>query len=386
MPRFSVVRDCQVQRTPRVMQVEGMFDVPPSGRSEERWEGEFDLPQDWNIGLIVGPSGCGKSTLARELFGDHLVTGWEWPADKSLLDGFPKDIGIKDLTGLLSSVGFSSPPLWLRPFGVLSTGEQFRVNVARTLSEKPDLAVIDEFTSVVDRTVAQIGCAAVAKTVRRRGQNLIAVSCHYDIIDWLEPDWVYQPHLGQMEVNTSPQRGRLWQRPPVELEVCRVHRKAWELFRQYHYLSHTFNKAARCFVAFYRGEPVALQAVLSLAHSMSRVQKVFRGHRAVCLPDYQGIGIGSALSDYIASAYRGIGARFYSTTTHPSLVQRRIRSPHWRCRRAPSLAKPRNLDAPERFRKWTPAIMRLTSSWEYVGPAMEPELARALITGVSSSV
>jgi ABC-type glutathione transport system ATPase component len=143
MPRFSVVRDCQVQRSPRVMQVEGMFDVPPSGRSEERWEGEFDLPQDWNVGLIVGPSGCGKSTLARELFGDHLVTGWEWPAEKSLLDGFPKSVGIKDLTGLLSSVGFSSPPLWLRPFAVLSTGQQFRVNVARTLAEKPDRAVID---------------------------------------------------------------------------------------------------------------------------------------------------------------------------------------------------------------------------------------------------
>jgi GNAT superfamily N-acetyltransferase len=234
--------------------------------------------------------------------------------------------------------------------------------------------------------VAQIGCAAVQKTVRRRGQRLVAVSCHYDIIDWLEPDWVYQPHLGKMEVNTATERGRLWRRPPVELEVRRVHRKAWELFRQYHYLSHTFNKAARCFVAFYQGEPVALQAVLPLAHAMSKRQKVYRGHRAVCLPDYQGIGIGNALSDYIASAYRGIGCRFYSTTTHPSLVRSRIRSPHWRCRRPPSLGKPRTGEVPEKFQKWVPALMRLTSTWEYVGPALDRELAQALITGASSGV
>ena len=87
----------------------------------------------------------------------------------------------------MSSVGFSSPPSWVRPYHVLSNGEQFRVDIARTLSEKPQLAIVDEFTSVVDRTVAQIGSSAIQKTVRRRGQKFIAVSCHYDIVKWLEP-------------------------------------------------------------------------------------------------------------------------------------------------------------------------------------------------------
>ena len=42
-------------------------------------------------------------------------------------------------------------------------------------------AVFDEYTSVVDRTVAQIGTAALAKTVRARGQQFVAVTCHEDV-------------------------------------------------------------------------------------------------------------------------------------------------------------------------------------------------------------
>ncbi len=195
----TIVREVAIERTPRVLKLEGLFDIPPSQRSEERWDVHFDLPEAWNVGLIVGPSGSGKSTLARELFGGRLVSAWDWPEHQSILDGFPAGMGIKDITELLSSVGFSSPPSWVRPFRVLSTGEQFRVNLARTLAEMPELAVVDEFTSVVDRTVAQICAAAVAKSVRRRDQKFVAVTCHYDVADWLDPDWIFQPHTGKLE-------------------------------------------------------------------------------------------------------------------------------------------------------------------------------------------
>jgi ABC-type glutathione transport system ATPase component len=165
-----IERPTEVQQTARVKQASGLFDLPPARKSEQVWDVDLSgLPHEWHVGVIVGPSGAGKTTVTTELFGKELVAGWPWPVDKSILDGFPVGMSIKDITGLLSSVGFSSPPAWLRPFHVLSNGQQFRVNLARTLAEKPGLAVVDEFTSVVDRTVAQIGSAAVAKTVRRRG-------------------------------------------------------------------------------------------------------------------------------------------------------------------------------------------------------------------------
>jgi len=158
-----IIRSSPIIQTARVKQLEGLFDVPPSKRSEETWT--VNLPIDekpWNVGLIVGPSGSGKTTIAKELFGKHLVGKFKWSKDKSIVDCFPEEMSIKEITLLLSSVGFSSPPLWLRPFHVLSNGEQFRVTMARALAENKELTVIDEFTSVVDRTVAQIGSAASA--------------------------------------------------------------------------------------------------------------------------------------------------------------------------------------------------------------------------------
>lgn len=240
MQSTRILKEIEVVRTPRLMQMEGMFDVPPSKRSVELWNVDLKLPDEWNVGLIVGPSGSGKTTIARELFDGHIVDGWDWPADKSILDGFPKAMSIKEIVDLLSSVGFSSPPSWVRPFRVLSNGEQFRVNMARTLAESKDIAAVDEFTSVVDRTVAQIGSAAIQKTVRRRGQKFIAVSCHYDIVEWLEPDWIYEPHTNALTV------GRSLRRPAIALEIKRVHSSAWQMFRKHHYLDTNLNTSARC--------------------------------------------------------------------------------------------------------------------------------------------
>jgi len=93
--------------------------------------------------LIVGPSGCGKTTLAKELFGDGIVQGYDWPANQSVVDGFPDKLGIREITALLSKVGFSSPPAWLRPFRTLSYGEQFRSTLARSLAASTGTVVID---------------------------------------------------------------------------------------------------------------------------------------------------------------------------------------------------------------------------------------------------
>src|SRR5207248_9622357 len=146
-----------VARTPRVQQVEGLFDLPPSGEASLSWDVALPLGErPWHVGLIVGPSGSGKSTVARALFADAFERQARppaWPHDRSVLDAFPPDMPVKEVVELLSSVGFSSPPAWLRPFRVLSTGEQFRAALARLLAFAPEPAVVDEYTSVVDRTV-----------------------------------------------------------------------------------------------------------------------------------------------------------------------------------------------------------------------------------------
>jgi ABC-type ATPase with predicted acetyltransferase domain len=157
---------------------------------EEHFEGDIDLPEKWNVGLIVGRSGTGKSTIAKELFGKNLINGYEW-THECLLDDFPADAKMNDIYQALNSVGFASPPNWLKPFAVLSNGEKMRCEMARAIIENEDLFVFDEFTSVVDRNVAKIGSLATQKAIRRSGKQFIAVTCHYDVEEWLMPDWVF---------------------------------------------------------------------------------------------------------------------------------------------------------------------------------------------------
>jgi GNAT superfamily N-acetyltransferase len=137
------------------------------------------------------------------------------------------------------------------------------------------------------------------------------------------------------------------------------------------------------FVAFYRGEPVAMQAVIASPHPGRK--GVYRGHRAVCLPDYQGVGIGNALITYIASAYWGLGFRILSTTASPALIATRSRdTERWRCLAKPHLCQPFSKSSGKGFNKWTPAINRLTSTWEYIGAPMDEGEARQLVYGCGS--
>lgn len=356
----KIKRSSNIVRTGRVMQLEGLFDVSPSEKSELEWNVTLPLHErDWNVGLIVGPSGCGKSTVARELFAEHYVHGFDWSPDKSLIDNFPTDIGVKDITMILSSVGFSSPPSWLRPFHVLSNGEQFRATIARALIESPELVVMDEFTSVIDRTVAKISSTAIAKTVRRRNTKFIAVACHYDIEEWLDPDWVFEPATGQFTWRS------LRQRPPIELQICRVPHSVWRIFAPHHYLTANLNKSAFCFGAFINGEIVAFDAWLPFVGRLA-YGKARRGHRTVCLPDYQGVGIGNALFERIASMWRGLGYRAFSGTGHPAEIAKRSKSPNWKMTKAPSrhARGKHNVDA-------TRATNRLVASFEHIGKPMD---------------
>ena len=374
MPIAMIHRSTNIERTARVMQLEGLFDVPPSERSEVSWR--VDLPiedRDWSIGLIVGPSGCGKSTVARELFGESIVGAMHWPADQSIVDAFPATLGIKEITGLLSSVGFSSPPSWLRPFPVLSNGEQFRVTIARALanamtnnsieSKRTPLLVVDEFTSVVDRTVAKVASFAVAKAVRRLGLQFIAVSCHHDIADWLLPDWTYEPATGEFCWRS------LRQRPAIKLTIRKVHSSAWKLFHHHHYLDNTLNPSAHCFVGFVRlgneecDTPAVFTAVLPFPHPQA---PGWREHRTVCLPDFQGVGIGNAMSEFVAGMFRATGRPYRSVTSSPSMIRHRARSPLWKMIRAPSSTGYQRLKG---FRR-TNAVDRLTASFEFAGPAL----------------
>ena len=114
--------------------------------------------------------------------------------------------------------------------------------------------VFDEFTSVVDRTVARIGAAAVAQAVRRtwcgrpacESKQFVAVTCHYDVAQWLQADWVLDMGSGHLT------RGRL-RRPKLRLCLHRTTADAWPMFARHHYLTAALNRSAHCYVGLLEG-------------------------------------------------------------------------------------------------------------------------------------
>ena len=148
MQTVRAVVSTAIRDSARVQLVGGMFDLGVPARAERTFETEVpDLKEAWRIGCIVGPSGSGKSTLARAAFGKALWIDPTWPAGRAIVDCFG-DIEVRKVTSMLTAVGFSSPPAWIRPFSTLSNGEQFRANLARALIGSKDLLVYDEFTSL----------------------------------------------------------------------------------------------------------------------------------------------------------------------------------------------------------------------------------------------
>lgn len=201
MPGFNIVREITPTHSFRVASVMGKFDLQ-TNHVLERFEGEIQFPDEWQIGLIVGASGTGKTTIAKELFPDAYVTDFKYDSE-TILDDMPGECSVEDITKMFNAVGFSSPPSWLKPYSVLSNGQKMRVDLSRALLLEKDLIVFDEFTSVVDRQVAQVGSFAVQKAIRRTDKKFIAVTCHYDVEDWLLPDWVFDTNTMTCRVGSK---------------------------------------------------------------------------------------------------------------------------------------------------------------------------------------
>lgn len=203
--RVQVSRHTDIPQTYKVARALGLFNVDLSLGTDFEVEAELPLEDvSWRIGVIVGPSGSGKSTLASALadagFYDWDQTPW---SGKPIIDEIAGDFD--SVTGALASVGLGSVPSWIRPYHVLSNGERFRAGLARLLVETPREVFVDEFTSVVDRRVAQIGSQAFAKAWRRKPVGrVVFLTPHFDILPWLRPDWVLRTSLTGPTVTAGP--------------------------------------------------------------------------------------------------------------------------------------------------------------------------------------
>lgn len=293
------------------------------------WEKVIDLPiedKEWKIGLVVGASGSGKTSIGNRIFPEpihDLYAGWD--NAKPIIDCIAPEGDFNSVTGALSAVGLGDVPAWLRPFNVLSNGEKFRAGLARLVCERPGHVVIDEFTSVIDRQIAKVGAAAFAKTWRKGSGQVVLLSCHFDIIEWLQPDWVYNTDEARFY-----ERDCLRQRPELTLQIYKVSGSVFKHFKPHYYLDLPLPVAAEYFVGVIGDEPVCHVAVTPLFTA-----KAYRATRLVVMPEWQGIGVGTkflaAVCDYHLQGKGRCGHK-YSTffhTSHPQLCGALRHSKRW---------------------------------------------------------
>ena len=288
------------------------FDIQNKEESNVIVEANLEhLPKDWNIGVVYGGSGTGKTTILKNYFKKEMDKSY-FDNSKSLISNFDW-LEPKDATFLLSAMGLSSVPTWLRPFNTLSNGEQYRANLAYIVGSASDneVILIDEYTSVVDRDVAKAMSNALQKYIRRTNKRIVLASCHFDIMEWLQPDWIYSPSKGRLEIASSLRQ------PKIELQIFRCRYETWKLFKHNHYLTEDLNKAAKCYVALFNDKPIAFMAILPFPSGV--IQNGYRISRVVVLPDFQGLGIGFKFCNWFGQVYKNDKKIMYIKTSNPAL-------------------------------------------------------------------
>jgi GNAT superfamily N-acetyltransferase len=155
------------------------------------------------------------------------------------------------------------------------------------------------------------------------------------------------------------ERRRL-RRPTIELELFACHRQVWTMFARHHYLNGQLGQGARCFLATWRGVPVAFCATLA---QIGR-RNAWRISRIVTLPDYQGVGIGMRVAEAVADVHCAQGLRMRVTASHPALIAHCSRSPLWRATR---IMKTGSQPVARFVRNYRGSRGRAVVSFEYVG-------------------
>jgi ABC-type lipoprotein export system ATPase subunit len=318
--KVSIQHRCSNFASYRAARVKSLFNVE-SGCNVHI---EAELPlneQPWQVGVIVGPSGSGKTSIGQAI---GPLYAPRWPVSRPIIDAIAPRGSFDAVTAALSAVGLGTVPTWLRPYAVLSNGEQFRANLARLVCDAPKLTVVDEFSSVVDRQIARIGAGAFAKAWRRTTGKVVLLSCHYDILDWLQPDWIYDTASGQFEWG--------WHRPRprIELEIREAKLRDYAFFEPHHYLKLPPMIASTPYVAWVGNEPVA-----HVAFSTRPGLVEARACRLVVMPEWQGAGVGmhflNALCERWLQGHNRYGLRLRTLfhTSHPGLAAALRRDPHW---------------------------------------------------------
>ena len=307
------------------------LDIDVKKKSKHHFKVTADLDTEYNIGLIVGASGSGKTTLAKQIFGENCFKEYLKPKEP-LINQLPEEFSYDECQRILSGVGLTSVPCWIRPAFTLSNGQKARAEMALACySNEEDATVIDEFTSVVDRTVAKVMSHSIQKFARKNNKQITLLACHYDIIDWLNPDWIIDCNKQQYK-DRRLLRKSFKREEQLEFHIKEADRSSWKYYSKYHYLNEQGPVGKyHCYGLYHNNEQIGFQCFMNYVPKRKNQPFIYHSNRTVIHPDFIGFGLGIKLVEesakHLAEKERcKIYAKFSSTPMHLS----RKNNPNWR--------------------------------------------------------
>jgi len=324
MQAYHVKLESKVFDTYRCQRAADSLDIDVKKKSVHELKIECDIDSPFSIGLIVGASGSGKTTLAKQIFGpDCFKTIIDDEA--SIIDQLPKELSYDDCANILSGIGLTSVPCWIRPIKTLSNGQRARCEAALLMTKSDDVVIIDEWTSVVDRTVAKVMSHCVQKFARKRNKKIILLSCHYDVVDWLNPDWIIDCNRSEFIDRRLLQPAEREKKETLRFDIAECDSKSWKYFSKYHYLTNRLpGGKIHTFGIYHNGEQIGFQCFANYVPTRKGMQPIFHSNRTVIHPDYAGLGLGIRVinesSKYMRHHYGyKIMAKFSSTPIYKAM-------------------------------------------------------------------
>lgn len=330
---YEVVLTSPVATSFRATKAANSLDIDQGKKATHRLAiAGADLVSPYNVGLIVGASGSGKTTLARQIYG---VDAFKEMLDPALpvIDQFPASFSYDECAEALAGMGLTAVVCWIRPAATLSNGQRARAEAALQMASAAAAGrpvVIDEWTSVVDRTVAKVMSHCIQKHARRTGRQVVLLSCHYDVVEWLNPDWILDCNAQRY----TDRRGlcREFQRSErLTFDIRSVGRDTWRYFSKYYYLTERLPGGfITTYGVFHGGDQIGFQCFANYVPCRPGTVMQMHSNRTVIHPDYAGLGLGIKVISATAFDMHAKGfdvrAKFSSAPIYRSMAK----DPNWR--------------------------------------------------------
>lgn len=330
MQNFELTLASPVSTSFRATKAANSLDIDVDKKSIHHFQVKADIESPYNIGLIVGASGSGKTTLAKHIWAEKCFEEL-LQLDKPIIEQFSETMTYDECAEMLCGVGLTSVPCWIRPAYTLSNGQKARAECALQMARKDsDIIVIDEWTSVVDRTVAKVMSYCIQKHARKTGKRIVLLSCHYDVIEWLNPDWVIDANK-----QSYTNRRSLWQSyqriEQLNFQIYETNRSAWKYFSRYHYLSDSYPGGyTRTYGMFVDDNQIGFQCFANYVPHRKGTKMILHSNRVVIHPDYCGFGLGLRMTNACSEQLVKEGYEIYAKFSSVPMYNARKKSDKWK--------------------------------------------------------